>query len=223
MVFLYNENASKEHLVLKGDDFKYIIKVRRHKVADIIDFRNENDSHTLYSYRLEEIFAREARLSLIRKTDKKLSPKKYLHVGWCVIEQKQIEKVLPSLNEIGVSKISFIYCDRSQRNFKIDTKRFHRILKASNQQCGRSDFMEFNIYKNLDTFLKEYKDVKVFDFCDNIISKELDFENILIGCEGGFSKDEKQKLLSYDVFALDSDFVLRSESAVLSIASKILL
>jgi 16S rRNA (uracil1498-N3)-methyltransferase len=75
----------------------------------------------------------------------------------------------------------------------------------------------------LDTFLKEYKDVKVFDFCDNIISKELDFENILIGCEGGFSKDEKQKLLSYDVFALDSDFVLRSESAVLSIASKILL
>ena len=87
-----------------------------------------------------------------------------MHIGWCVIDLKSIEKVLPSLSEIGVNKISFIYCDRSQKNFKVDFVRLERILEASMQQSGRSSFIKFDTYKNIASFIDEHKDTKVFDF-----------------------------------------------------------
>ena len=45
-----------------------------------------------------------------------------------------------------------------------------------------------------------------------------DIKTILIGCEGGFSKDEKEFLESSDVFRLDTSMILRSESAVIAVA-----
>ncbi|WP_434657462.1 16S rRNA (uracil(1498)-N(3))-methyltransferase [Sulfurimonas sp. NW9] len=52
---------------------------------------------------------------------------------------------------------------------------------------------------------------------------ESDFTTVLIGCEGGFSAKEKEFLKNQEVFRLDTPMILRSESAVLAVASKILL
>ena len=223
MIFLFNEDAGNQTLHLRGEDFKYLIKVRRHKEGDLIAFRNPKSPAILYSYTISHILGREVVLTLVSQEEKEITPSQFLHVGWCVIDNKSIEKVLPMLNEIGVGKISFIYCDRSQKNFKPDLKRFERILRSSMQQCGRSVFMEFEIYKTLHDFLKDYPRVKVFDFCKNYLTKEAKFESVLIGCEGGFSKEEKALLADKEVFALPTPLVLRSESAVCAVASKILL
>jgi len=149
--------------------------------------------------------------------------KKELHIAWCVIDSKSIEKVLPSLSEIGVGKISFIFCDRSQKNFKLDFKRYERILEASMQQCGRSSYIEFDTYKNIAAFIAAFPDTKVFDFCDRVLENGDDFKRVLIGCEGGFSQNEKELLKAQEVFRLNTPMVLRSESAVMAVASKILL
>ncbi len=223
MIFLYNDEVGKETLKLRGKDHKYLIKVRRHRVGDTLHLRNENDPDILYTYTITDITPRELLLHLEKSEENQVMPQKYLHIGWCMIDPKSIEKALPSLNEIGVSKISFIYCARSQKNFKPDLKRLHRILKASNQQCGRSTFMEFAIYDNLEDFLKEHPDVKVFDFCERVLKEKSGFEDVLIGCEGGFSQEEKDLLSSKEVFRLDTPLVLRSESAALSVAAKLLL
>jgi 16S rRNA (uracil1498-N3)-methyltransferase len=223
MIFLYHSDASKEFIKLKGDDFKYIIKVRRHKEKDVISIRDIDDTKTLYNYKIDSISNKEVFLSLLSKEENEIKPTKYFHIGWCVIEPKSIEKTLPMLNELGVSKISFIYCDRSQKNFKIDLKRYKRILISSNQQCGRSNFIEFEIYKDLKQFLKDYPNTKVLDFSDNILNDTTDFKTVLVGCEGGFSKEEKELLSSLEVFRFNTPFVLKSQSAVVSIASKVLL
>jgi len=223
MIFLFNEEVGKELLTLRGEDFKYLIKVRRHQLQDTLSFRSLSDTKFLYHYTITHIAPREVTLQLESKQQKISAPKQFLHVGWCVIDNKSVEKVLPMLNEIGVGKISFIYCDRSQKNFKPDLKRFERILRSSMQQCGRSEFMEFEIYKTLEDFLHNYPEVKVFDFCENYLSKEAKFESVLIGCEGGFSKAEKELLAKQEVFALPTPLVLRSETAVCAVASKILL
>ena len=223
MIFLFDEDASKESLRLRGEEYKYLIIVRRHKEGDLISFRNEKDPKTLHTYRITAISGRDVMLELQSSEERIISPSHSLHIGWCIIEPKSIEKALPTLNEIGVSKISFIYCERSQKNFKPDFKRFRRILKSSMQQCGRSTFMEFAIYKNLELFLRDFPDVKVFDFCDTPLRKERKFQTVLIGCEGGFSKDERESLSSKEVFRLDTPLVLRSESATMAVAAKILL
>ena len=139
MQFIYEENLSP-FLTITGDNYKYLIKVRRFNVGDII---NVTDFNKLYSYKITNITKKEVSLSQIEelKIEQNLKP---FHLGWCKIDIKNIEKILPSLNEIGVTKITFIECDRSQGNFKLKMDRINKILINSNQQCGRMDLMQID-------------------------------------------------------------------------------
>ncbi|MEN4053714.1 MULTISPECIES: 16S rRNA (uracil(1498)-N(3))-methyltransferase [Sulfurimonas] len=223
MIYLLHADAGKEQLRIKGEDFKYLIKVRRHAVGDVIAFRNKENLQMLSRYKLKDIAPREALFELQSCEIVMVQAEKSLHIGWCVIDNKSVEKVLASLNEIGVAKITFIYCERSQKNFKPDFKRYERIIEASNQQCGRTELMEFDSCKNIESFIELYPDTKVFDFTEKTLECESDFQTVLIGCEGGFSPREKEFLKNQEVFRLDTPMVLRSESATLAVASKILL
>ena len=223
VIYLLNEQAGKKEFTLKGETHKYLIKVLRHVVGDTLELRNKKEIQELCTYKIVNVDGRSLDLVLLSSTKMEVNPSKELHVAWCVIDLKSIEKVLPSLNEIGVSRISFIYCDRSQKNFKLDFKRFERILEASMQQSGRTHMMEFDIYKNITAFIEVFPDTKVFDFSENILQGDSNFKRVLIGCEGGFSQAEKELLQSQEVFRLDTPMILRSESAVMAVASKILL
>jgi 16S rRNA (uracil1498-N3)-methyltransferase len=223
LIYILHDEASNERLNIKGELHKYLVKVRRHSEGDELFFRNRDDIKMLNKYKVLSVQPRVMELELISSKKEVTQSKKSLHIAWCVIDIKSVEKVLASLNEIGVEKISFIYCDRSQKNIKLDFKRFERILEASMQQCGRSSYMKFDTYKSIKEFITEFEDVKVFDFCDNILDSDADFKRVLIGCEGGFSQDEKELLAEKENFRLDTPMVLRSESAVMAVASKILL
>ncbi len=223
MIYILNSDASKQSITIKGEQHKYLVKVRRHSSGDKVDFRNPDDMKILHSYEIVEVDAKKVILKLLCSMEKEVKAKRSLHIAWCVIDAKSIEKVLPSLSEIGVDKISFISCDRSQKNFKLDFDRFHRILEASVQQSGRSTFIKFDKYKNIKVFLEEFPDTKVFDFCEKTLEDTSDFQRVLIGCEGGFSDNERELLKTKEIFRLDTPMVLRSESAVMTVASKVLL
>jgi 16S rRNA (uracil1498-N3)-methyltransferase len=223
LIYILHEEASKQNIKIKGELFKYLVKVRRHNINDYISFRNKNDISILYDYKVTHINGRDLNLELTSSQKNEVIIPKDLHIGWCQIDTKSVEKVLATLNEIGVSKITFIQCDRSQKNFKIDYKRFERILEASMQQCGRTSMMEFDEVSSIEEFITKYPDTKVFDFCDNVLNDASGFETVLIGCEGGFSASEKEFLKTQDVFRLNNPMVMRSESAVMAVASKILL
>jgi len=223
VIYTFCDDAGKESLHIKGELYKYLIKVRRHNVGDELSFRSHDDIKILHTYKLLHVEPRNAELSLISSKIKEVKADKSLHVGWCIIDVKSIEKVLPSLCEIGVDKITFISCARSQKNFKIDFKRFQRIQEASMQQSGRSSYIDFDTCNCIKDFIELNPNTKVFDFCENTLENTNNFETVLIGCEGGFSKDERNILKNQDSFKLDSPMVLRSESAVLAVASKIIL
>jgi 16S rRNA (uracil1498-N3)-methyltransferase len=223
LIFILLDEDPQDLLSIKGENFKYLVKVRRHTLKDIINFRSKENIEVLYSYEIVEIDNRVLKLKYISKKHLPLKSKKSLHIGWCVIDAKSIEKVLPSLSEIGVEKISFIYCDRSQKNIKLDFKRFNRILEASMQQCGRTSYIEFCTFDSIEKFIKEFPHAKVFDFTDKTLDNYNDIDTVLIGCEGGFSNNEKEFLSLQDTFRLDTPMVLRSESAVMAVSSKVLL
>ena len=223
LIYILDENAGKSQIVIKGELYKYLVKVRRHIVSDELYFRSKEDIKTLHKYKIVSLDGRSLHVELLSSEINEIKSEKELHVAWCVIDVKSIEKVLPSLCEIGVNRISFIYCDRSQKNFKLDFKRFDRIVEASMQQSGRTSLMSFDTYKNIAAFIVEFPDTKVFDFTDNILKGDSDFKRVLIGCEGGFSKNEKELLQNQEVFRLDTPMILRSESAVIAVTSKILL
>ena len=223
MIYVTHEEAGREEITVKGELHKYLVKVRRHQEGDILTFRSSENLTTAYMYEIISIDPRVLHVRLVDSYEQKIESQKRLHVGWCVIDTNSVEKVLPMLNELGVKKISFIYCDRSQKNFKPDFNRFFRITQSSSSQCGRTDVMEFEILKNIGEFVKKYPDTVVFDFCETALSGDEKFETILIGSEGGFSESEKKLLSAQKVYRLDTPMVLRSETAVVAVASKILL
>ena len=223
MQFLFSDEAGKAFLKLKGEEYKYLFKVRRHNIDDILYFRTRVKSEELHAYKVVSLDGRSARLEHINSEIKEVKSDKALHIAWCVIDPKSVEKVLPSLNEIGVSKISFIYCARSQKNFKVDLQRYERILETSSQQCGRSEQIEFTTFKTLDAFLDENPEAVVLDFCDEVLGCENQVSTVLIGCEGGFSEEERLKVEELKRFRLDTPMILRSESAAMAIASKVLI
>ena len=223
MQFVYEEEASTHILKLDGENYKYLFRVRRKKVGDIIEFRNLIDSK-LYSYKVISIDKKTATLELIYGEEKPIVPKKELTIGWCIIDPKNIEKILPSLNEIGVAKIVFIRCAYSQANFKIKKERLEKILINSNQQCGRSNLMQIEFASSLYDFLQKYPQSFMLNFSNRRLSDNIDSINsIIIGCEGGFSEDELKLFDSEKIVGFDTPLILRSESAVVAATSSILL
>ena len=220
-MFFYNKNAGLNTLKIDDNDFNHIFKVRRLKTKEVFFFRNFKEDK-LFKYKLLELKKRSAILNLEEVSPHKKVPKKYLHIAWCVIDTKIIEKTLASLNEIGLSKISFIYAKRSQKNFDINKERIKKIIIASNIQCGRTDFMQIDIKNNIKEFIKENENTNVLDFNGNTkINSEIN--TVLVGPEGGYSNDEREILKNYNKISFKNNIILRSENAVRAISSKILL
>ncbi|WP_172201966.1 16S rRNA (uracil(1498)-N(3))-methyltransferase [Campylobacter sp. RM16188] len=217
MKFLYSRQAGEEQICLQNEQFLHL-KARRAKLGERIDVRNLKDGQN-YIYEIVNLDRKSAELSLVFKhslEDEELN----FNLGWAIIDTKVIEKTLPSLNEIGVSKLIFFYSDFSQKNFKIDKDRLERILINSCEQCGRNSLMQIEIYKNLDEVLNSYKDIALVDFGGENFENYKQTELLIIGPEGGFSQIEREK--TGKKYSLNSKNILRSQTAILSVAAKVL-
>ncbi len=210
--------------MLEAEAYRYLFKVRRHRNGDPIYLRDMLDDK-LYTYKIEKLDRRSALITLVSSRTLRVAPIKRLHLAWCQIEPRIVEKAISSLNEIGVSKISFITCDRSQRNFKPDFARLRRILINSSQQCGRSELMELESVESLESFVKYNPEAMLLDFCERQIPcKEEGKEfTIVVGCEGGFSSKERTLFRKDRIVGLQTPTILRSETAACAAASRILL
>ena len=223
MQFTYDEFCGGNILEIKDEIYNYLIKARRHKIDDEIYFRNLKDNN-LYLYRLNDIDRKKAILDLISSEEKTLLNEKSLHLGWSVVDPKTVEKYIASLNEMGVDKITFIYSDYSQKNFKVNIEKLEKILINSSCQCGRSNIIKLDVCKNIDTFMKQNDNVFFLDFSNVSIDKKCDeIKTLVIGCEGGFSNKERETFNKDNIVGFNSNLILRSETAIISAASKILL
>ena len=223
MQFVYDEFSGSKNLEIKDEVYNYLIKARRHKIDDEIYFRNLKDSY-IYLYKLNLIDKKKALLDLISSEEKIVDSENKLHLGWCIVDPKTIEKHISSLNEMGVDKITFIYADFSQKNFKVNIEKLEKILINSSSQCGRSNIIKLDICKSIEEFLKQNKDTYFLDFSNmTITEKSREIKTLVIGCEGGFSKNEREKFEKNFVVGFESSLILKSETAIISAAAKIIL
>lgn len=222
MQFIYHKESGAQTIKIDNELYIYIFKIRRHSKEENLFFRNLTDD-ILYEYTIEYIDKRSVIVSLFTQS---ISPRKHnknLHIGWCSIDPKNIEKVLPSLNELGVAKITFIGCDFSQKNQVLHFERIHKLLQNSSSQCGRSNTITIESCKNLKEFLGLYPESYLFHFSPLPIDDSIDsIETIVVGCEGGLSEQEVLLFHKEKVVGMKESLILRSETAVLAIAAKIL-
>lgn len=221
MQFLYDENAGKNELRLENEQLHHL-KVRRVKTGKSLNLRNLSDDF-LYTYEIKELKRNAATLILQEKTRQNAPKRANLSLAVGVIEPKSVEKILPFLNELGLSKLIFVFTEFSQKNFIIDEKRLQRILISSCEQCGRADLMSFEYFESVVEFVKAYPKAIIIDFSAQNDDLNAVGENdiLFIGAEGGFSQKERE--LFERKLRLKSPYILRSQSALAAIAAKILL
>ncbi len=222
MRFVYHPLAKEPVLKIEGESYIHLYRSRRIKSASRLDLRNLKDGF-LYTYEHAEITKKHALLKLVGEQPLEIMANKKTHLILSVIEIKSIEKILPFLNQLGVSKLSLFYADFSQRNEKIDSaklERFQKILINSCEQCGRSALMELEAFSNTKEMLKAYPKASVLDFNGETLPASANFEKgIIIGPEGGFSEPERGYFKEREIYRIPLDMVLKSESACVFVAS----
>lgn len=226
MQFVFVESCGEEVLTLEGEAFAHICYARRGKVGQTQAVRNLRDDR-LYTYRIESISRKNATLKLESSQILPKIPRYFSHIIWAIISPQSIYKTLPSLNELGLGKLSLFYARFSQGGAKIDTERIKRILVESCEQCGRSNLCEVEILRDLDLVLARYKKASVLDFGGEILqssaqTKEILQNGIIIGAEGGFSDKEREALRAQNrkIYGMDSELILRSTTATMATLAK---
>ncbi|MGX3097812.1 16S rRNA (uracil(1498)-N(3))-methyltransferase [Helicobacter sp. 23-1046] len=222
MRFLYHSNAGHKQLIIDGEQYAHIYKSRRAGKNAILNLCNLRDRR-IYAYRNIHIDRHKATLELVDSKDYACIARKPAHIIWAIIEPKIIEKTLPTLNELGISKISFFYADFSQKNFTLNMERMQKILIQSCEQCGRNELVEMEILRDLNDALMRYPNALAFDVAGDEVSEGVmaeklrEVRSVIIGAEGGFSPSERAMLKTS--IRLQSDIILRSQSATLFAAS----
>ena len=219
MQFVYHPKAGETELLIEGEIYTYIFKVRRHKKGEEIALRNMRDG-ILYHYRIAQVTRRQAILTLVHQEHKEVAPQRFFHLLWCIVDPKIVEKTLPMLNELGVSKITFLYCVRSQKNFRLRLDKLQKILINSCQQCGRSRLMKLEVLASLEEAMARYEDIVLIDFSEEKLSCADNIARALIGPEGGMTPEERERFAM--IKGLDTPMILRSETAAVAVASKVL-
>ena len=114
MELFYNDQIDNQTKVFKleGKEHIHIKKVLRKKEGQIVKFTNGNSY--CFSTRIISILDKESNFEIISKTKFETPP--FLHVAISLLKsQTRFEMFLEKAVEIGVSEITPLICERSQK------------------------------------------------------------------------------------------------------------
>lgn len=225
--FLKKEN----NYLLTNDDIFHILKVMRMKLFDNFEIVN-NEGAFLVKITSITPFLYE----IVKKIDENNEINGYIRLLYCIPKGEKLDLVIQKSVELGVNEVVLINSSRSiakidNKNKEKKLERFSKIIKEASEQSKRDKLMKLDEvidYKDIDKFKADLSfiafeneskndEIKILSYLDKIKGKCV---NILIGPEGGFSKEEVE-------YAKENDFILtslgkrilRSETACFSLVS----
>ncbi len=223
MQLFYNPviTATDETFFFDKEESKHIIKVLRKKDTDILQVTNG----------LGFLFTTQITLASDTKCTVKIinveqieKPKFHLHLAVAPTKlNDRYEWFLEKATEIGVSEITPIICDHSERKF-IKTDRFEKIMQTAMKQSNQCYLPILNEPIDFGTFVvKQYSGQKLIAHCEETNKKSLketlkinENVTILIGPEGDFSSKEITKALENNFIAVTlGNTRLRTETAAI--------
>ncbi len=203
---------------IEGKEHIHIKKVLRKKEGQKVKFTNGNSY--CFSAKIISILEKESNFEIISKTKFQTPP--FLHLGMSLLKsQTRFEIFLEKAVEIGISEITPLICERSQKK-NMNIKRSVNILISALKQSNKYFLPKLNEPQNFKNFIKKNKEEnKLIATCEDYQKKDIinaynSKKNnlIMIGPEGDFSKSEleKAKLAGFKFVSL-GETRLRAETA----------
>lgn len=223
MQLFYNPeiNLETEQFTFPTDESKHIVKVLRKNTGDTLQITNGNGD----MFTAEILFPdhKKCVARVIEKTHH--NPKPYtLHLAVAPTKlNDRFELFLEKATEIGITEITPIICDHSERKV-IKKDRMEKVIQSAMKQSLQAYLPILNEAITLKEFLTKSREGDLFiAHCEEIEKTELNTRanpktntTILIGPEGDFSSNEIET-------ALESGFLpvalgttrLRTETAAI--------
>jgi len=198
MQLFYNPNLTEttEHFTFDREESKHIVKVLRKQEGDILHVTNGLG----YIFKAEIVIGMDTKCQvkiIAIEQQKPLHYKLHLVVAPTKMNDRY-EWFLEKATEIGVTSITPIICDRSEKKF-IKNDRFEKIIQSAAKQSLHSYFPILNEVVSLKDFIKsnEKRGTLLIAHCEETDKKSLKTMvqkgaeiTLLIGPEGDFSEGE---------------------------------
>ncbi len=225
--FLKKENGYS----LTNDDVFHILKVMRMKMFDSFEIVNNEG---IFLVRIISITP--FKYEIVKKVEENNELQGYLRLLYCIPKGEKLDLVIQKACELGVNEVVLINSSRcvakiDDKNKNKKLERFNKIIKEASEQSKRSSLMilaKIIDYKDIIKFKDDlnfiaYEDesknkkIEVLSYLEELKYKTI---NILIGPEGGFSKEEVAYARNngYILTSLGKR-ILRSETACFSLIS----
>lgn len=196
----YFGNYENGNIVLSKDDIFHICKVMRNKI---------NDNFTIVSndkvYLASVVNIDPFDFKIVKELDENHEINGYVRLLYCLPKGEKIDLVIQKAVELGAHEIVLINSSRCVRKFNNSDfskklVRYNKIIKESSEQCKRIKLLKMNDLIDFEDIIK-YKADKSFiayensnyslkDLNNDLLNSKGKTINILIGAEGGFSKEE---------------------------------
>ncbi len=214
-----NENLSS--FIFDKEESKHIIKVLRKKENDILFVTNGLG----YLFKTQITLASDSKCTVKILSNDKIQKSGYkLHLAVAPTKMNdRYEWFLEKATEIGITEITPIICDHSERKV-IKTDRFDKIILAAMKQSNQLFLPVLNEPIALKEFLKkEFNGDKFIAHCEETSKKMLKDSIkpltdiiVLIGPEGDFSEKEIRLALENNYIPVSlGNTRLRTETAAI--------
>lgn len=220
----------EKNITISNDDIFHIVKVMRMKINDQFEINNDGD---IYLAQINSLAPFS--FKIIKKIDENRELKTKITLLYCLPKGDKIDLVLQKATELGVNQIVLVNSSRciakiNDENKKKKLARFNKIIKEATEQCKRNnlpalkDVIKFNEISNYqsDLNLIAYENSKMSnqELKDLLRNFKGNTVTILIGAEGGFSKEEVEHALKNNFISISlGNRILRSETSVFNLLS----
>lgn len=230
---LKQENIFDKTAYLDAAERSHIANVLRMKKGDKLIA--STNSGTDYICEISEITEESVVLSILEQRENQADPKFDITIFQGSPKRDKLELIIQKATEIGLARLvpfQSKFCISKFDNDKIP--RLEKISTEATKQCGRSTPLEICKVQSFGEMLQSLSGYQCVIFAYEketnslkcAIEKYKNAENqgkiaIVIGSEGGFSKDEAEKIASLENVECVSlgNRILRLETAAISLAA----
>ena len=221
---LFFKESLSLNLVSKLDKSQshYISKVMRIKENEIFSLFNSSGEWEAKILNITKSIVEFEITNQIRQKENQ----KELWLAFSPIKSNYFNFMIQKATELGITKFVPIIFERTVVR-KLNKERLEKVIIEATEQSNRINIPALDDVTNLEDFLKSSEMNLIFTDL-NSDNKKVDIENlsnkpvcIVVGPEGDFSENERDKILSFkDVQAIKiNENILRSETAVISAIS----
>ena len=220
-LYINQRLINKGVIALSSAQAHYLHNVLRRKGGDFIRLFNGIDGEWLGI--LQNLTKKNGEVLL----DKQITPQpktvKHVHLLFAPIKKNRMDWLIEKAVELGVTDLHPILTQNTEVR-KIKEERInHQIIEAA-EQCERLNIPTLHKVKKLEQILSQWsKDIELLACIERCDAKPIKASKrdiaILIGPEGGFTTEEKDKITKSATIVTLGKQILRSETAALKAIS----